>query len=91
VDGRLIKVASVPADEGFWIEAGKGDRMWVQIRHPDESNVHVRAGDRVSFHGRVLDNGPHFSRRVGLSAAEGAAELTHTGYHISVHHVRDQG
>jgi RNA polymerase sigma factor (sigma-70 family) len=91
VDGRLIKVASVPADEGFWIEAGGADRLWVQMRHPDESTVHVKAGDRVSFHGRVVDNGPHFSRRVGLSAPEGAAELTRIGYHIRVDHVRDQG
>jgi serine/threonine-protein kinase RsbT len=91
VDGQLIKVASVPADEGFWIDARGGDRLWVQMRHPDESSVHVQAGDRVSFHGRVVKNGPDFSGRVGLSAAEGAAELRRTGYHITVHHVRDQG
>jgi hypothetical protein len=91
VEARGITVASVPADEGFWIEAGAGDRLWVQMRHPDESKVHVQAGDRVSFHGRIVDNDPHFSRRVGLSAAEGASKLTRTGYHITVRHVRDQG
>jgi hypothetical protein len=83
VDGRALRVASVPADEGFWLGTGPG-RLWVQIQNEGESRVKVRAGDVVSFRGRILRNGPHFSDRVGVNAAEGASQLRPDGYHIAV-------
>ena len=87
VDGHHIKVASVPADEGFWIDAGGGDRIWVQMHLPNESNVHVRPGDVIDFHGKVVANGPNFVHRIGLAAGEGAARLKRNGFHIAVRHV----
>jgi RNA polymerase sigma factor (sigma-70 family) len=85
VDGHRIKVSEVSADEGFWIDAGGGSRIWVQFDHRWESAVHVRAGDVVSFHGKIVRNRPDFAERVGLSASEGAAEVKREGYHVVVH------
>jgi RNA polymerase sigma factor (sigma-70 family) len=90
VEGRWIRVESVPADEGFWIGVRHGDRLWVQISNPGESSAVVRPGDLVSFHGRVVRNGPNFSGRIGVDATEGAAHLRQQGYHITVEHVRDR-
>lgn len=87
VEGRLIKVVSVPADEGFWIDAGKGVRVWVQMRRASESAVHIRRGDRVSFQGHLVPNDADFMKTVGVSASEGARELRHQGFHIQIHKV----
>jgi hypothetical protein len=67
-----------------------GDRLWVQIRNPGESQVHVRAGDVVSFTGHVVRNGPNFARRAGVETAEGASQLPPDGYHVVVHRVVDK-
>lgn len=91
VSGHHIEVASVPADEGFWIDAGGGDRIWVQMQLPNESKVHVRPGDLVAFKGEIDSNPPNFARRIGVDAAEGAARLKQVGFHITVRQVVKEG
>lgn len=78
-----MHVASVPADEGFWVDSDHG-RMWVQIDTPRESPYDVDAGDTVSFSGQVDANGADFPARVGVTSAEGAADLTAAGAHITI-------
>ncbi len=87
--GRLLAggqpVQSVPADEGFWVGNSTTDRVWVQLAGAGESGYTVKPGDRVSFTaGKVVATGPAFAGQVGVNAAEGAAQLTAQGQHISV-------
>ncbi|MGI8682083.1 MAG: sigma-70 family RNA polymerase sigma factor [Mycobacteriales bacterium] len=79
-----VLVQSVAADEGFWVGQNATDRVWVQLRlSTSESPEQVRVGERVSFVGTVVANPPGFAERVGVNAAEGAAQLTRQGAHIS--------
>jgi RNA polymerase sigma factor (sigma-70 family) len=80
---RRTPVQSVPADEGFWVGTGIGNRLWVQMRSHGESAVTVRAGRTVTFTGRLVANGPHFVTRLHLPAAQ-AAQLRAEGAHIEV-------
>lgn len=81
-----VKVLSVPADEGFWIGNSKTDRVWVQLTgKAGETPYQVKAGDLVDFTGgKVVPNGAGFASSVGVSAAEGAAQLTAEKSHIAV-------
>ena len=79
-----VPVQAVSADEGFWVGEGPGRRVWVQLVGAGESTQAVRAGDRVSFEGRAVPVPPGFAVRVGLTAAEGAAELERTGVLVEV-------
>ena len=80
-----VPVQSVPADEGFWVGNSTTDRVWVQLAGAGESGYTVKPGDRVSFTaGKVVATGPAFAGQVGVNAAEGAAQLTAQGQHISV-------
>jgi hypothetical protein len=82
-DGALV--LSVPADEGFWLDAGGSDRVWVQLTgRPPESPYTVLPGDRVYFTGRIVPNGSGFARRVGVTPAEGAGTLTAQRRHLNV-------
>jgi RNA polymerase sigma factor (sigma-70 family) len=45
-----MRVASVPADEGFWVIAGDSDRIWVLLTGAGESPFRVRAG-QIGFRG----------------------------------------
>jgi hypothetical protein len=78
-----VHVASVPADEGFWVDSD-GGRMWVQIATPRESPYVVQAGETVSFTGDVVAHGSDFPARVGVTSAEGAATLAAQAAHISI-------
>lgn len=79
-----VLVQSVVADEGFWVGRDATDRVWVQLRiSTAESRDQVRAGDQVSFRGTVVASPPGFAQRVGVTAAEGAAQLTRQGAYIS--------
>jgi hypothetical protein len=80
----VMRVASVPADEGVWVIAGDSDRTWVLLSGAGESPFCVRAGQRLDFVGRVIGRDERFVGRVGLSAREGAAELRRDGYHVEV-------
>jgi RNA polymerase sigma factor (sigma-70 family) len=81
---RDVPVESVPADEGFWVGAGPGRRVWVQLRTASESTVRVRPGERASFTGTVVAAPAGMPARVGLSTAEGAAELRTAGAYVLV-------
>jgi RNA polymerase sigma factor (sigma-70 family) len=77
-------VQSVPADEGFWIGSGPGRRVWVQLETPGESAVEVRPGRRVSFTGTIVRMPGGMPATIGLTAAEGAAELSAAGGYVLV-------
>jgi RNA polymerase sigma factor (sigma-70 family) len=78
-----VPVASVPADEGFWIGQG-ASRLWVQLRTARESPPVIRPGEVVTFTGTVVANDPGLAPRVGLSAAEGAGQLQNQAVHLAV-------
>ena len=82
--GRDLRVSAVPADEGFWVGTGPAQQVWVQLVAVGESRSAVQAGDRVSFTGvaRQVDAG--LPARIGLTEAEGAAELLETGVYVEV-------
>jgi hypothetical protein len=82
---RDVPVQSVPADEGFWVGGGPGARVWVQLAtQGHESSVRVRPGQRASFSGAVVRVGADTAAKVGLTAAEGAAELRSIGAYVTV-------
>jgi RNA polymerase sigma factor (sigma-70 family) len=81
---RDAPVQSVPADEGFWVGAASGQRVWVQLKTAGESPVRIRPGQRVSFTGVVVRAPDGMPREVGLTGAEGAAELTAEGAYVLV-------
>jgi len=82
---RGVPVQSVPADEGFWVGGGPGDRVWVQLATGGrESTVRVRSGQRASFSGAVVRVAADTAAKVGLTPAEGAAELRQLGAYVTV-------
>lgn len=81
VDGA--EVESVPADEGFWVDAGGGDRVWVQVETAGESPYTVTDGQRVAFSGLVVAHDEDFARRPEFPAGD-AEELTEAGAHVEV-------
>jgi RNA polymerase sigma factor (sigma-70 family) len=82
---RDVPVQSVPADEGFWVGGAPGDRVWVQLAtHGRESGVRVRPGQRASFSGAVARVAADTPAKIGLTAAEGSAELRLLGAYVTV-------
>lgn len=83
---RAVQVQSVPADEGFWVGTSTTDRVWVQLTgQAGESGYTVKQGDRIDFsNGRTVAHNAGFAGRTGVSAAEGAAQLTGQGQHVEV-------
>ena len=84
VVAEAVAVQAVPSDEGFWVGPGPGQRVWVQLVGSGESPLAVRAGDRVSFHGRAVPLPAGHAAAVGLSPAEGADELQAMGGFVEV-------
>lgn len=82
VRGRGILIESVPADEGFWIGRTQ-ERVFVRLTQPTESGFRAKAGEHLNFAGTIVANAPTFARRLGITKAEGAAELRQ-GVHIQV-------
>ena len=83
--GHAVKVQSVPADEGFWVGSSATDRLWVQLSGTHgESDYTVKQGDSIDFTGTVKAASKSFASSVGLTAAEGAGQLTQQGHYISV-------
>ena len=83
--GRAVRVQSVPADEGFWVGSSEQDRLWVQLTGTrGESDYKVKQGDTVDFTGTVTPAAQGFPAEVGLTDAEGAAQLTDQGFYVSV-------
>jgi len=82
---RSVQVQSVPADEGFWVGSSEQDRLWVQLTGTrGESDYKVEQGDKVDFTGKVTRAAAGFAAKAGLSAAEGADQLTDQKFYISV-------
>ena len=81
VSGKGLLIDSVPANEGFWIGGGN-NRVFIRLTKPAESGFTARAGRRVTFAGTVVKHGPGFARRMGVTRAEGAAELRRGLVHI---------
>jgi len=77
-----VEVESVPADEGFWMDAGAG-RVWVQLETAGESAVTIVAGDRVSFTGEVVAHGRDFADRPEFPQDDAEA-LADAGAHVEV-------
>ena len=83
--GRAVRVQSVPADEGFWVGTSQSDRIWVQLTGTrGESDYKVKEGDTVDFTGTVTQAPEGFAADVGVTAAEGAAQLTQQGHYVAV-------
>jgi hypothetical protein len=83
--GRAVRVQSVPADEGFWVGTSQSDRIWVQLTGTrGESDYKVKEGDTVDFTGTVTKAAEGFAADAGVTAAEGAAQLTEQGYYVAV-------
>jgi len=76
VQARGVGVLAVAADKGFWVGDGPGHHVCVQLRTRGESVEAIRPGQRLSFTGVVVRRDRGFLRRVGLSDAEGALELS---------------
>jgi hypothetical protein len=88
VAGRRVvvdraQVLGVPADEGFWISAGDGDRVWVQLTTAGESPFTVRPDQRVSFTGEVVEHDADFVQRPEFAEADADA-LVNAGAHLEV-------
>ena len=82
---NAVEVQSVPADEGFWIGSSETDRLWIQLTDTGgESDYQVKAGDQVGFTGTVTKAADGYAATTGLTAAEGADQLTKQGYYLSV-------
>lgn len=85
VTATSVRVQSVDADEGFWVGDNTTNRVWVQlVGKSGESSYQVKAGDRLTFTGKLVTN-PRFSaENVGVSAEEGAAQLSQQKNHVEV-------
>jgi len=81
VSAQGARVQSVPADEGFWVTADGGDRVWVQIETTGESPFVVEPGTRVSFTGQVVAHESDFVASPDFPTAD-AADLVDAGAHI---------
>ena len=76
-------VASVPADEGFWVDSDHG-RMWVQIDTPvSRPTTWTRATWSASA-ARWSRTARTSRAQVGVTSAEGAADLAAAGAHITI-------
>ncbi len=84
VQATAVPVLAVPADEGFWVAADGGGRVWVQLTVPGESRPAIRPGSTVTFVGALVAHDAAFPARVGVDDAEGAGELARQGRHIEV-------
>ena len=78
-------VQSVPADEGFWVGSSSTQRIWVQLSGAKgESSYTVKPGDKIDFSGVVKPADAGFADKVGVTPAEGGAQLTSQGQYVSV-------
>ena len=83
--GRAVRVLSVPADEGFWVGSSEQDRVWVQLTDlAGESGYKVKEGDSIDFTGTVTAAAKDFAGKVGVTADEGAEQLTSQAHYVSV-------
>jgi hypothetical protein len=83
VSDRVVRVESVPADDGFWAIDG-ADRFWVKLVRAGRSAMAVQQGELVELSGTVVAHGPDFADREGVGPGGGADLLTRQGAHIEV-------
>jgi hypothetical protein len=85
VSAFAVRVTSVDADEGFWVDAG-GKRVWVQLQTLGESSYTVQPGQVVSFTGRVLPHDANFPNTIDFchDRHASAEELSRQGAHVAV-------
>jgi hypothetical protein len=81
---HAVPVQSVVADEGFWVGGSEADRVWVQLSANDESAITIAPGQLLDLSGPVVSHGPDFAGKAGVTADEGAAQLTREGAHLEV-------
>ena len=80
-----VMVLSAPADNGFWVGTSAADRVYVHLLQPGLVSPHpVRAGDHISFTGRVVANSATLAADDGVTATEGSAQLTAQKAHIEI-------
>lgn len=84
VSGRSVPVRSVPADEGFWVGTNDADRVWVELVGSGESAVQIKPGQLLDLSGPVVGHGRDFAAKEGVTAAEGAEQLTREAAHLEV-------
>ncbi|CAN5507513.1 hypothetical protein BH10ACT1_BH10ACT1_11900 [soil metagenome] len=85
VDGTAVPVLAVPGDEGFWIAADDGGRLWLQITGMSgESPIAVTPHATVTFHGRVVAHDERFAGAAGLGPGADTDSLTSVGHHLEV-------
>jgi hypothetical protein len=82
--GYAVPVQSVDADEGFWVGASATDRVWVQLTSNDESTITITAGELLDLSGPVVSHGADYARKAGVTAEEGADQLTREAAHLEV-------
>jgi hypothetical protein len=86
-----LRVTSVDADEGFWVEKN-GREAWIQLaepvpgERPPESPYRVEVGDVVSLSGSVSYHESNYPGRIyfcpGRDASSG--RLANAGVHLAV-------
>ncbi|MCU1371880.1 MAG: rsbT [Ilumatobacteraceae bacterium] len=78
-------VSAVPADEGFWVAADDGGRVWVQLSGEQaESPVTIEPGMRISFTGRLVSQDGRFAELAGVGDQRDLDILRTQGHHIEV-------
>ena len=81
--GTRVRVASVVADEAFWVGSGTSQvlvHLTPAARGTDgESPYKVKAGDLVDLSGTVRRTTPSTASDLGITAAEGAQRLQSEG------------
>ena len=69
----------------FWVGSSSTQRIWVQLTGAKgESTYTVKPGDKIDFTGVVTPAAAGFADEVGVTAAEGGAQLTSQGQYVSV-------
>jgi hypothetical protein len=79
-----VPVQSVDADEGFWVGPSATDRVWVQLTSNSESTITISAGELLDLSGPVVSHGADYARKAGVTAEEGADQLTREAAHLEV-------
>jgi RNA polymerase sigma factor (sigma-70 family) len=85
-DASGISVVAAVTRNGFWIGTAQA-RIWVQLVGPLRA-FQVRAGDRVTFTGRVTANSRAYPASVGLTSRGDAELLSRQGAHLAVNTTR---
>jgi hypothetical protein len=82
--GYAVPVQAVDADEGFWIGASATDRVWVQLTSNEESTITIAPGELLDLSGPIVSHGADYARKAGVTAEEGADQLTREAAHLEV-------